>query len=93
MLNRVLDGTRPATPAVVALVGHAYDTLPQLHTALRGEGAITADLAGMEAVADRLAAGEEAIFTPAPQPLRRSNPSGVVPELADAAIVSIDMGR
>ena len=86
MLNRVLDGTRPATPAVVALVGHAYDTLPQLHAALRGEGAITADLAGLEAVADRLAAGEEAVYTP------RAAVVEVVPELADAAIVSIDIG-
>jgi len=88
MLNRVLDGTRPASPAVVALLGHAYDALPQLHAALRGEAAITADLAGMEAVAERLAAGEEAIFTPAaavPQP-------EVVPELADAAVVAIDVG-
>jgi len=91
MLNRVLDGTRPASPAVVALVGHVYDTLPQLHAALRGEAAITADLAGMEAVADRLAAGEEALFTPAavaaPQPVVEA-----VPELADAAVVAIDVG-
>ncbi|HJW46253.1 MAG TPA: Hpt domain-containing protein, partial [Lysobacter sp.] len=88
MLNRVLDSTRPATPVVVALVGHAYETLPQLHTALRGEGAITADLAGLEAVADRIAAGEEAIYTPA----AAAPVVEVVPELADAAIVSIDIG-
>ncbi|WP_460732229.1 Hpt domain-containing protein, partial [Lysobacter tyrosinilyticus] len=91
MLNRVLDGTRPASPAVVALVGHAYEALPQLHAALRGEAAITADLAGIEAVADRLAAGEEAIFTPraaaAPQPVVEP-----VPELADAAVVAINVG-
>jgi chemosensory pili system protein ChpA (sensor histidine kinase/response regulator) len=92
MLNRVLDGTRPASPAVVALVGQTYDALPQLHAALRGEGSITADLAGLEAVADRLAAGEEAFFTPAavapaPQPSSEGEP-----ELAEAAIVSIDAG-
>ncbi|MDR7097891.1 chemosensory pili system protein ChpA (sensor histidine kinase/response regulator) [Lysobacter niabensis] len=89
MLNRVLDGTRPASPAVVALVGQAHDTLPQLHAALRGEAAITADLSGMEAVADRLAAGEEAFFTPAaPAPVVEA-----IPELAEAAVVSIDLGE
>jgi chemosensory pili system protein ChpA (sensor histidine kinase/response regulator) len=97
MLNRVLDGTRPASPAVVALVGHAYDALPQLHTALRGEGAITADLAGLEAVADRLATGEEAIYTPpaAAEPVVAPAVEPVaeaMPELAHAAIVSIDIG-
>src|SRR4249919_1290733 len=63
MLNRVLDGTRPASLAVVALVDQAFYTLPQLHAALRGEAALTADLAGIEAVADRVAAGEEATWT------------------------------
>ena len=62
MLNRVLDGTRPPSPAVIALVGVAHDTLPELHTALRGEGAIGADLGGIEAMADRVAAGEEAFY-------------------------------
>ncbi|QNP41264.1 Hpt domain-containing protein [Lysobacter solisilvae (ex Woo and Kim 2020)] len=92
MLNRVLDGTRPASPAVVALVGHAHDALPQLHAALRGEGAITADLAGLEAVADRLAAGEEAIFTPAAPAAAPEPVVEALPELADAAVVSIDVG-
>ncbi|WP_119717371.1 Hpt domain-containing protein [Cognatilysobacter tabacisoli] len=62
MLNRVLDGTRPASPAVVAMVELAHETLPQLHAALRGESPVTADLAGMQDVADRLAAGEEARY-------------------------------
>lgn len=66
LLNRVLDGTRPASPAVIGLVGHAYATLPQLHAALRNEGAITADLPAMEAHADRLAEGDETPYTPAP---------------------------
>ena len=65
LLNRVLDGTRPASPAVIGLVGHVYTALPQLHAALRNEGAITADLAGMEAHADRLAEGDETLYTPA----------------------------
>jgi chemosensory pili system protein ChpA (sensor histidine kinase/response regulator) len=65
LLNRVLDGTRPASPAVIGLVGHAYAALPQLHAALRNEGAITADLAGMETHAERLAEGDETLYTPA----------------------------
>ncbi|BCT91596.1 hypothetical protein LYSHEL_06200 [Lysobacter helvus] len=65
MLNRVLDGSRPASPAVIALVEQAFYTLPQLHAALRGEGALSADLAGIEAIADRVAAGEEATYVAA----------------------------
>ncbi|HVI24723.1 MAG TPA: Hpt domain-containing protein [Xanthomonadaceae bacterium] len=71
MLNRVLDGTRPASPAVVAIVDQAFYTLPQLQAALRGEGTISADLDAMQAVADRIAAGEDAYYRPeamAPMP-------------------------
>lgn len=64
LLNRVLDGTRPASPAVIGLVGHAYVALPQLHAALRNEGAITADLSAMEAHAERLAEGDETLYVP-----------------------------
>ncbi|HEU4813338.1 MAG TPA: Hpt domain-containing protein, partial [Xanthomonadaceae bacterium] len=63
MLNRVLDGTRPPTPAVIALAGVAHDTLPELHAALRGDAVIGTDLGGIEAVADRIAAGEEAFYS------------------------------
>ncbi|HEY4581524.1 MAG TPA: Hpt domain-containing protein [Lysobacter sp.] len=63
MLNRVLDGTRPPTPAVAALIDQAVDTLPQFHAALAGRASVTADLAGLEAVADRLEKGEEAFYT------------------------------
>ncbi|TWI02738.1 chemosensory pili system protein ChpA (sensor histidine kinase/response regulator) [Luteimonas cucumeris] len=63
MLNRVLDGTRPPTPAVLALVDHAFNTLPMLHAALSGATPLAIDLSGIEAVADRLAAGEEAYYT------------------------------
>jgi chemosensory pili system protein ChpA (sensor histidine kinase/response regulator) len=72
MLNRVLDGTRQASPAVIALVDQAFLTLPQLHAALRSDGAIVADLAGIEALADRIAAGEEAFYVApatAPEPV------------------------
>src|SRR5690606_8032464 len=61
MLNRVLDGTRPASPAVVAMVDQAFYTLPQLQAALRGDGAVQADLERMQAGADRIAAGDDAM--------------------------------
>ncbi len=73
MLNRVLDGSRPASAAVVAYVGHARGVLPQLHAALRGEGAITVDIPAMEAVADRLAAGEDVLL--AAPPVAAASPS------------------
>jgi chemosensory pili system protein ChpA (sensor histidine kinase/response regulator) len=75
MLNRVLDGTRPATPAVVAMVGQAYDVLPQLNAALHGEGRVTADLQAMQAIADRVAAGEETFHVP----LQRATPVVAAP--------------
>jgi chemosensory pili system protein ChpA (sensor histidine kinase/response regulator) len=61
MLNRVLDGTRPASPAVVALLDKAYETLPALRGALQGQ-TTHADLEGIQDVADRLAAGEEVAY-------------------------------
>ncbi|HEY9541098.1 MAG TPA: Hpt domain-containing protein, partial [Luteimonas sp.] len=61
MLNRVLDGTREASPAVVAMVDQAFYTLPQLLAALRGTAAVDADLEGMQALADRIAEGEEVV--------------------------------
>ncbi len=64
MLNRVLDGSRPASPAVVAMVTQAYEVLPQLNSALRDGSRISADLLAMQAVADRVAAGEEAFYVP-----------------------------
>ncbi len=66
MLNRVLDGSRPASPAVVALVGQAAETLPQFRNALMGSGQVTADIEGLSGIADRVAAGEEAYFVPKP---------------------------
>jgi len=66
MLNRVLDGSRPASPAVVSIVGHAAASLPQFRAALMGTGHVTADIEGLKAYADRVAAGEEAFYAPAP---------------------------
>ncbi len=84
MLNRVLDETRPASPAVVALVGQAHGVLPALLGALQGVPAKGLDLSGMEAVAERLAGGEEAIYL-APQ--SQHFEEAVVDADADAVVV------
>lgn len=66
MLNRVLDGSRPATPAVLAMVDNAYAALPQLNAALRHGQRISVDLQAMQAIADRVGAGEETFYVPLP---------------------------
>ena len=81
MLNRVLDGSRPASPEVVAFVGQARAALPQLHAALRGESTLGADLPAMEAVADRLAAGEDVLLETG---ALSAAPAAAAPVVADA---------
>ncbi|MGX5730625.1 Hpt domain-containing protein [Pseudoxanthomonas beigongshangi] len=63
MLNRVLDRTRAPSMAVAVLLEQACETLPQLNAALRGQAPVTADLEGIKAVADQIAAGEEAFYS------------------------------
>ncbi|MFY0446623.1 Hpt domain-containing protein [Xanthomonas codiaei] len=65
MLNRVLDNSRPPSPAVVAMVELAYQVLPQFNAALREQGRINADLPEIQAIAERVAAGEEVYYVPA----------------------------
>ncbi len=65
MLNRVLDKTIQPNAAAITLVDQAVAALPELLAALRGEGAPTADIAGIMAVADKLVTGEEAWLAPA----------------------------
>ncbi len=62
MLNRVLDGSRPASHAVVSFVSQVRDALPQLLSALKGQAAVSIDLAAMQAVAGRLGAGEDVLL-------------------------------
>lgn len=66
MLNRVLDGSRPASPAVLAMVDNAHAALPQLNGALRHGQRISVDLQAMQAIADRVGAGEETYYVPLP---------------------------
>ncbi len=65
LLNRVLDGSRPPSAAVLAMVGTAVDTLPRFQKALLGEHA-TVDMQGLCDVAERLAAGEDVVYQPKP---------------------------
>ena len=97
MLNRVLDGSRPASPAVLAFVSQARATLPQLHDALRGEPGAAIDIAAMEAVADRLAAGEDVVLDTtssaaptAPAPVQDAAPVAEVAMPADTVAAHVD---
>ncbi len=85
MLNRVLDGSRPASPAVVALVTQAYEVLPQLNAALRDGSRVSADLQAMQAIADRVASGEETFHVP----LQRPAPAAA-PVDTTAAVATVD---
>ncbi|PPJ41877.1 MULTISPECIES: Hpt domain-containing protein [unclassified Pseudoxanthomonas] len=87
MLNRVLDRTREPSHAVEALLELACDVLPQLNAALRGQGGVTADLTGIQDVADRLAAGEEAYYSAQPTVMDEDEGAGFV-EPAPAAIAT-----
>ena len=87
MLNRVLDGSRPASPAVTGFIAQACDVLPQLLSALRGEAKITVDLAAMQAVADRLGSGEEVLLDGVPS--SGQLPAAPVPSV-DVPAVSVD---
>jgi chemosensory pili system protein ChpA (sensor histidine kinase/response regulator) len=60
LLNRVLERSVVASPAVMALVDHAVNAIPVLLSALRGETVGEANIAGIMQTADQLAAGEEA---------------------------------
>ncbi len=87
MLNRVLDGTRPASPAVVAMVTQAYEVLPQLNAALRDGGRVSADLQAMQGIADRVAAGEETFHVP----LQRAAPAPAPAPVDVPAEVPVDV--
>ncbi|MFT3757153.1 MAG: Hpt domain-containing protein [Pseudoxanthomonas sp.] len=83
MLNRVLDGTRPPTEAVAVLLGQACDTLPQFNDALHGRKPVQADWAGIETVAERLAAGEEVFHSAQVElPTATTMPEATVVEFA-----------
>jgi chemosensory pili system protein ChpA (sensor histidine kinase/response regulator) len=96
LLNRVLDGTRPASPAVVAMVEQAHSILPQFHAALAGTGGLAVDLRALEAVADRLAEGEEVFFdatalaAPVAVEVEVSEASCAMPAAAAPTLAAVD---
>ena len=97
-LNRVLDGTRSASPAVVSLIENAFNNLPLLRAALQGES-VHADLEGIQQLADRVSAGEEVFYQPvqsAPVAVPVAMPAPEVAEaepapVADEAVASFDV--
>ena len=88
-LNRVLDGTRAASPAVVSLIENAFNTLPLLRAALQGES-VHADLDGIQQLADRVSAGEEVFYQPAQLAVPVAEVVAEAPGVVDAAIVDAE---
>ncbi|MBS0228216.1 MAG: Hpt domain-containing protein [Proteobacteria bacterium] len=84
MLNRVLDGSRPASYAVLSYVGQVQSVLPSLHAALRGEPGFNIDIPTLEAVADRLAAGEDVLLQAVPTTAPAAVEPAVEPEVEAA---------
>jgi chemosensory pili system protein ChpA (sensor histidine kinase/response regulator) len=68
MLNRVLDRSIAPSAQAMALVEHAVEALPGQLASLRGEGAATANIAGIMETADRLAEGELVSVSATPTP-------------------------
>ena len=68
MLNRVLEGARPPSEAVVAMVKTACDVLPQIQSALLGKPNVTANFPAIERVIDSVTLGEEVFYTPSEHP-------------------------
>jgi chemosensory pili system protein ChpA (sensor histidine kinase/response regulator) len=87
MLNRVLEGSREASPAVMALLDAACSALPHMHDALRnGSASVAVDIEAIKAVADRIAAGEEAwLQAPAGDTAIIAEPQDVPASATDAA--------
>jgi chemosensory pili system protein ChpA (sensor histidine kinase/response regulator) len=65
MLNRVLDGTVPASAAVFDAVQSAQGALEQLLAEFRGTGTVTADISALDAAAWALSKGETPELPPA----------------------------
>jgi chemosensory pili system protein ChpA (sensor histidine kinase/response regulator) len=87
LLNRVLDGSRPASPEVLALVDLAFEHLPLLRAALQGH-AVEADLEGVQATAELLASGEEATYAASAAPAVEEDDDAFEPEPAVATAVA-----
>lgn len=86
LINRVLDGSRAASPAVVALVERACEVvLPEMNAALRGKASISTDLEATQALIDLVASGEEAFYTSPDSIADDSATLKLVPQLIEGA--------
>ena len=61
LLNRVLDGSRPASDAVISMLEVSISVLPKFYQALLGQTAYL-DVHGLSDLAERLANGEESYY-------------------------------
>ncbi|HET9482535.1 MAG TPA: Hpt domain-containing protein [Xanthomonadales bacterium] len=93
MLNRVLDKTIPPGEAVQALLGKAVAALPEMLSALRGEGPPRVDVAQIMGVAERIAAGEEAYVRAAERIKVRQTRRVQVPKTRTPAIEPVELTR
>ncbi len=84
MLNRVLDHTIQPTQPVIVLVQAAHGVLPEILAALRGERSVRTDLEAIKDVADRLSAGEQVHYVPAPV---EPEPVATVPDVVEQDVV------
>ena len=75
MLNRVLEGARPPSEAVIAMVRLSCDVLAQIQSVLHGRGRISMNIPAIESVIDKISLGEDAFYVP-------SDESAAVPEVA-----------
>ncbi|MGO1002294.1 Hpt domain-containing protein [Lysobacter sp. CA196] len=95
LLNRVREHGRAASPEVIDLVEHAHRALPGFYAALRNQGPLTIDVAGIEAHADLLATGEEAFYQPPQAAVEVETPAAVaidgpyVPASVDPVLLEI----
>ncbi|HVF34844.1 MAG TPA: Hpt domain-containing protein, partial [Candidatus Saccharimonadia bacterium] len=93
MLNRVLDKSITPGAPVQAMLENAVATLPEMLAALRGEGAPRLDVAQVMAVADRVAAGEEA-YVKAPEKITVKRTRRIqVPKSREAATAPVELTR
>jgi chemosensory pili system protein ChpA (sensor histidine kinase/response regulator) len=93
MLNRVLDNSIPPRPQVVELVVEARDVLPRLLAALRGEPGQFADIEGLQAAADALAAGQVVEYRPPaaePEVASEAVPQEAAPTASEEAVPTLE---
>ncbi len=91
MMNRVLDGTRPPSHAVITYVAQVRGVLPALLAALRGETVGGVNIPVMESVAGRLAAGEDILLSEVAAAEAASEPTAVeaVPDVSPAEVHTV----